>query len=76
MSERRTDPITALGALALLLAVPATIAWGFGADRFGIIGAASGGIGLVLLIIGASPIGGDRAPHSEQTRQGGPNATE
>ena len=55
MTRQRTpmNAATAIGTLLILVGILAIIPWGFGADRFLWIAAASGGAGAVLATVGA-----------------------
>lgn len=47
------DAPSAIGTLLIILAILAVIPWGFGLDRFLWIAAGAGGVGLVLMVVGA-----------------------
>lgn len=51
--RKRANPATAMGVLAILLAILMAPLWGFGFDRFGILAAAAGVAGVALTSVGA-----------------------
>lgn len=52
-TRKRANPATAMGVLAILLAILMAPIWGFGFDRFGILAAAAGVAGVALTSVGA-----------------------